>query len=427
DGDRGDEPTIEQSDNSLVRLINQMILEAQSQGVSDIHVECAPGREKVHIRFRKDGQLRLYLELPHTYRAAVIARLKIMCDLDISERRKPQDGKISFGKFHPGSRLELRLATIPTYGGLEDAVLRLLTSAKLVPLDKLGLSPANLEGLKSAIARPYGMVLCVGPTGSGKTTTLHSALGMINKPDRKIWTAEDPIEITQAGLRQVQVNPKIDWTFAKALRAFLRADPDVVMVGEIRDEETAQVAIEASLTGHLVLSTLHTNSAAETVTRLLDMGMDPFNFGDSLLAVLAQRLLRRLCPKCVTKREATDAEVDEWLDDYLHSFADPDVAPTRDALRADWVQRLGDDGRLLHHHAPGCPACDGSGLKGRAAIHELLLVSRDLRRLIQTGGRAEQILAQAQREGMRTLRQDGIEKVIAGMTAIEEVRASSNV
>lgn len=427
DGDRGDEPTIEQSDNSLVRLINQMILEAQSQGVSDIHVECAPGREKVHIRFRKDGQLRLYLELPHTYRAAVIARLKIMCDLDISERRKPQDGKIAFGKFHTGSRLELRLATIPTYGGLEDAVLRLLTSAKLVPLDKLGLSPANLEGLKSAISRPYGMVLCVGPTGSGKTTTLHSALGMINKPDRKIWTAEDPIEITQAGLRQVQVNPKIDWTFARALRAFLRADPDVVMVGEIRDEETAQVAIEASLTGHLVLSTLHTNSAAETVTRLLDMGMDPFNFGDSLLAVLAQRLLRRLCPKCVTRREATDAEIDEWLDDYLHSFADPQVAPTRESLRADWVQRLGEDGRLLHHHAPGCPACDGSGLKGRAAIHELLLVSRELRRLIQTGGRAEQILAQAQREGMRTLRQDGIEKVIAGMTAIEEVRASSNV
>ena len=415
------------ADNELVKLVNKIIIDAYRQGASDIHIEPRAGKEKTQIRFRKDGSLVPYIEIPASYRNPLVTRIKIMCDLDISERRKPQDGKISFGKFHPGSRLELRLATIPTYGGLEDAVLRLLTSAKLVPLDKLGLSPANLEGLKSAIARPYGMVLCVGPTGSGKTTTLHSALGMINKPDRKIWTAEDPIEITQAGLRQVQVNPKIDWTFAKALRAFLRADPDVVMVGEIRDEETAQVAIEASLTGHLVLSTLHTNSAAETVTRLLDMGMDPFNFGDSLLAVLAQRLLRRLCPKCVTKREATDAEVDEWLDDYLHSFADPDVAPTRDALRADWVQRLGDDGRLLHHHAPGCPACDGSGLKGRAAIHELLLVSRDLRRLIQTGGRAEQILAQAQREGMRTLRQDGIEKVIAGMTAIEEVRASSNV
>ncbi|MBI3157463.1 MAG: Flp pilus assembly complex ATPase component TadA [Burkholderiales bacterium] len=426
DRDAGDERPIEQSDNSLVRLINQMILEAQSQGVSDIHVECPPGREKVRIRFRKDGQLRLYLELPHTYRAAVIARLKIMCDLDISERRKPQDGKIAFGKFHPGSRLELRLATIPTQAGLEDAVLRLLASARLVPLDKLGLSPANLAGLKAAVDRPYGMVLCVGPTGSGKTTTLHAALGWINKPERKIWTAEDPIEITQPGLRQVQVNPKIDWTFAKALRAFLRADPDVVMVGEIRDDETAQVSIEASLTGHLVLSTLHTNSAAETITRLLDMGMDPFNFADSLLAVLAQRLLRRLCPKCVQTREASDAEVDEWLDDYLHAFADRDAAPSRDALRDDWARRLGKDGRLMRHHAPGCPACDGSGLKGRAAIHELLPISRELRRLIQTGGRAEQILAQAQREGMRTLRQDGIEKVIAGVTSIEEVRACSN-
>ena len=272
-----DEPSIEQSDNSLVRLINSMISEAQSQGVSDIHIECQPGKDKVKIRFRKDGALRPYMELPHTYRAAMIARIKIMCDLDISERRKPQDGKINFGKFVPGARLELRVATIPTANGLEDAVLHLLASAKPIPLDSLGLSPNNLRDVKTASQRAYGMLLCVGPTGSGKTTTLHSVLGYINQPDRKIWTAEDPVEITQAGIRQVQVNPKIDWTFAKALRAFLRADPDVIMVGEIRDGETAKMAVEASLTGHLVMSTLHTNSAVETVTRLLDMGMDPFN------------------------------------------------------------------------------------------------------------------------------------------------------
>ena len=283
-----------------MRLINSMIAEAHAQGVSDIHVETQPGREKVRIRFRKDGHLKPYLELPHTYRSAVVARLKIMCDLDISERRKPQDGKINFARFAPGHRLELRVATIPTNNGLEDVVLRLLASARPIPMDRLGLSPQNLARLRQAVDRPYGLVLCVGPTGSGKTTTLHSALGHINTPARKIWTAEDPIEITQAGLRQVQVNPKIDWTFAKALRSFLRADPDVIMVGEIRDRETAQMAIEASLTGHLVLSTLHTNSAPETVTRLLDMGMDPFNFGDSLLAVVAQRLVRRLCPHCRT-------------------------------------------------------------------------------------------------------------------------------
>jgi len=421
-----EEAPIEQSDNSLVRLINTMILEAMNQGVSDIHVECQPGREKVRIRFRKDGQLRPYLELPHNYRSALIARLKIMCDLDISERRKPQDGKINFGKFQPGAKLELRLATIPTHSGLEDAVLRLLASAKPLPLEKLGLSPSNLANLKAVMERPYGMLLCVGPTGSGKTTTLHSAMGHINTPDRKIWTAEDPIEITQPGLRQVQVNAKIDWTFAKALRAFLRADPDVVMVGEIRDHETAQMAVEASLTGHLVLSTLHTNSAAETVTRLLDMGMDPFNFADSLLGVLAQRLVRRLCSGCRTSRDATAEEIDEWVGDYLHAFGEPEVAPSREDLLAGWTGRFAKDGRLRFHHGAGCGQCDGSGYSGRVAIHELLVVSRDTKRLIQTGSRAEQILVAAQRDGLRTLRQDGIEKVLAGHTTIEEVRATSN-
>jgi type II secretory ATPase GspE/PulE/Tfp pilus assembly ATPase PilB-like protein len=421
-----DESPIEQSDNSLVRLINTMIVEAHSQGVSDIHVETQPGREKLRIRFRRDGVLKPYLELPHTYRAAFIARLKIMCDLDISERRRPQDGKISFNRFVANCPIELRVATIPTANGLEDAVLRILASARPIPVDQLGMSPANLAALKAAVQRPYGMVLCVGPTGSGKTTTLHSALNFINTPDRKIWTAEDPVEITQPGLRQVQVNPKIDWTFAKALRAFLRADPDVIMVGEIRDHETAQIAVESSLTGHLVLSTLHTNSAAETITRLLDMGMDPFNFADSLLAVLAQRLVRRLCPQCREKRPAQQDEVDEWLHDYRHAWLDADAAPTPDALLADWVARHGVEGRLQKWRAPGCPKCDHSGLRGRAGLHELLTISRELRRLIQTGARAEEIQRQAMAEGLRTLRQDGLEKMLAGITSIEEVRATSN-
>jgi type II secretory ATPase GspE/PulE/Tfp pilus assembly ATPase PilB-like protein len=418
---------IEQSDNSLVRLLNQMILEAQAQGVSDIHVETQPGREKVRIRFRKDGQMRPYLELPHTYRNALIARLKIMCDLDISERRKPQDGKISFGKFVQGSRLELRVATIPTFANLEDAVLRLLASAKPIPLDNLGVAPRNLERLKTAIARPYGMILCVGPTGSGKTTTLHSALGYINTPDRKIWTAEDPIEITQTGLRQVQVNPKIDWTFAKALRAFLRADPDVIMVGEIRDGETGRIAIEASLTGHLVLSTLHTNSAVETVTRLLDMGMDPFNFADALLAVLAQRLVRRLCTHCRVPHEAGPEEVEELLQDHLHAYGGAPGTPGAEETLAEWRQRFGgaEGGRLTIYKAVGCAHCDGTGYRGRAGVHELLTVTRSMRHLIQTGTRADDLQRTALAEGLRTLRQDGIEKVLAGITTIEEVRATT--
>ncbi|WP_420893092.1 ATPase, T2SS/T4P/T4SS family [Roseateles puraquae] len=424
-GSTDEDSAIEQSDNSLVRLINSMIIEAHGQGVSDIHIETYPGREKLKIRFRRDGVLQPYLELPHTYRNAMIARIKIMCDLDISERRKPQDGKINFARFSAQHKLELRVATIPTNNGLEDVVMRLLASSKPMPLDRIGLAPANLEALKTAVARPYGMVLCVGPTGSGKTTTLHSALSYINTPERKIWTAEDPVEITQAGLRQVQVNPKIDWTFAKALRAFLRADPDVIMVGEIRDQETAEIAVEASLTGHLVLSTLHTNSAPETITRLLDMGMDPFNFADSLLAVLAQRLVRRSCTACQTSEPMTEAELSELLDDYLHVFP-AEGRPSKLALMSEWIKNHGKQGRLMKFTSPGCNACGNTGFKGRAGLHELLTVSKDVRRLIQTGARAEELQHAALTEGMRTLRQDGILKVLQGVTTLAEVHATSN-
>jgi type II secretory ATPase GspE/PulE/Tfp pilus assembly ATPase PilB-like protein len=423
DGD--DDKSIEQSDNSLVRLINTMISEAHAMGASDIHIETQPGKEKLRIRFRKDGAMQPYLELPYTYRNAMIARIKIMCDLDISERRKPQDGKINFAKFSAQHRLELRVATIPTNNGLEDVVMRLLASSKPLPLDGIGLSERNLQELKNAVSRPYGMVLCVGPTGSGKTTTLHSALGFINTPDRKIWTAEDPVEITQAGLRQVQMNPKIDWTFAKALRSFLRADPDVIMVGEIRDEETAEIAVEASLTGHLVLSTLHTNSAPETITRLLDMGMDPFNFADSLLAVLAQRLVRRMCSNCRVAEPMPLLLQEELLADYLHVFQ-KDMRPDPLKELDRWKAKFGDKGQLMRYHCKGCAKCEQSGFKGRAGLHELLSMSKDLRRMIQTGARAEEIGQQALAEGMRTLRQDGIEKVLMGVTTIEEVRATSN-
>ncbi|WP_296493981.1 ATPase, T2SS/T4P/T4SS family [Rhodoferax sp.] len=426
DSDELDKP-IEQSDNTLVRLINTMIIEAYNRGVSDIHVESQPRRAKVRIRFRKDGILFPYLELPANYRAALVARLKIMADLDISENRKPQDGKINFSKFSAKHRLELRIATIPTTNRLEDVVMRLLTSSKPIAMDKLLLSDTNLAQLRDAVSRPYGMVLCVGPTGSGKTTTLHSILSYLNTPERKIWTAEDPVEITQPDLRQVQVNPKIDWTFAKALRSFLRADPDIIMVGEIRDAETARIAIEASLTGHLLLSTLHTNSAAETITRLVDMGMDPFNFADSLLAVLAQRLVRKLCTSCVVMEPASDAYVNELLSDYLAVFP-ADLRPARDEVLAQWLQQFGHKGVLNRYHSAGCPECKGTGLAGRLAIQELLMVSAGIRHLIQTSAHPELIQAEAFKSGkFRTLRQDGISKVLAGLTSIEEARANSNV
>lgn len=419
-------PPVEQSDNSLVRLINTIIIEAYQQGASDIHIETYPGKRKVRIRLRKDGRLQPYMELPHTYRAAIVARLKIMCELDISERRKPQDGKIDFAKFSPQHRLELRVATIPTYGGAEDVVLRILSSAKPLALEELGLTPENHAQLLQAVRRPHGMVLCVGPTGSGKTTTLHSLLQHLNTPDRKIWTAEDPIEIANPDLRQIQVNPRIDWTFSKALRALLRADPDVIMVGEIRDSETAQMAIEASLTGHLVLSTLHTNSAAETVVRLLDMGMDPFNFADSLIAVLAQRLVRRLCPHCRVREPADDATIDELLADYVHVFPD-DLRPNVEDVRAQWLVRYaGEGGMLMHTRAPGCPSCDHTGYKGRLGIHELLVVDAPLRRLIQTKAAPEALERSVMATGhFRTLRQDGIVKVLQGLTTIDEIRAST--
>ena len=303
------------ADNEVVKLVNKIIVDAYQQGASDIHIEPYPGKGKTEIRFRKDGVLQPYISVPHGYRNAIAARIKIMCDLDISERRKPQDGKIKFKKFGPLD-IELRVASVPSQGGLEDIVMRILGGGEPIPLDKLALSKHNLDRCKEVVAKPYGLFFVCGPTGSGKTTTLHSVLGYLNTPDTKIWTAEDPVEITQRGLRQVQMNPKAGLTFAVAMRAFLRCDPDIIMVGEMRDKETVATGIEASLTGHLVFATLHTNSAPESIVRLLDMGMDPFNFADALLGILAQRLARRLCPSCKKAHVATEAELKALLEEY---------------------------------------------------------------------------------------------------------------
>ena len=414
------------ADNELVKLVNKIIIDAHRQGASDIHIEPRPGKEKTLIRFRKDGSLVPYINVPASYRNPLVTRIKIMCDLDISERRRPQDGKIKFRKFAPLD-IELRVATVPTAGGFEDVVMRVLAGGEPLPLDKLGLSPSNMERLQQAITRPYGIFFVCGPTGSGKTTTLHSILGHINTPETKIWTAEDPVEITQKGLRQVQVNRKAGLDFATLMRAFLRADPDVIMVGEMRDVETVSVGIEASLTGHLVFSTLHTNSAPESVVRLLDMGMDPFNFADALLGVLAQRLAKRLCPSCREAYQPDEDEIARLLHEYCIDMhvtpgfvADPQAAEA--AILADWRQRFADkEGRFTLYRPVGCPECTG-GYKGRVGLHELMLGSPELKSRIQARARVDDLVVTALGEGMRTLRQDGIEKTLAGITDMAQVR-----
>jgi type II secretory ATPase GspE/PulE/Tfp pilus assembly ATPase PilB-like protein len=415
------------ADNELVKLVNKIIVDAYNQGASDIHVEPTPGKGKVGIRFRKDGSLASYIEVPAAYRSPLVTRLKIMCDLDISEKRRPQDGKIKFKKFGPLD-IELRVATIPTAGGVEDVVMRILAAGEPIPLDKLGVLPMNMERLKGCISKPYGLFFVCGPTGSGKTTTLHSVLGSLNNVDTKIWTAEDPVEITQKGLRQCQMNPKAGLTFATAMKAFLRADPDIIMVGEMRDKDTTSIGIEASLTGHLVFATLHTNSAPESIIRLLDMGMDPFNFADALLGILAQRLAKRLC-KCKEPYTPDQAEIKHFLTEYCGELVntnefkkDANAGYKRIFERLQKDYGFGKpDFKLMK--PKGCDACGGSGYKGRVGLHELLVGTDPMKKLIQEHARVAEMLAVALEEGMLTLKMDGMEKVLQGVTDMAQVRA----
>jgi type II secretory ATPase GspE/PulE/Tfp pilus assembly ATPase PilB-like protein len=403
-----DTPELDETDSGIVKLANRIIIDAYNKGCSDIHVEPYGKNTPTVVRFRIDGDCVKYLEVPPTHRNALVQRYKIMAKLDIAEKRKPQDGKIRFKG--PMGTIELRVATIPTAGGNEDVVMRILAASKPLPLEKMGFSDRNITEFKKILQKPYGICLVVGPTGSGKTTTLHSGLGFINTEDMKIWTAEDPVEITQPGLRQVQVHPKIDFTFAVAMRAFLRADPDVIMVGEMRDHETAATGIEASLTGHLVFSTLHTNSAPETITRLLDMDIDPFNFADALLGILAQRLVRTLCKECKEAYHPDQTEFAELMQEYgLES----------------WEKQIGQkfSPDLTFYRPKGCAKCGNTGYKGRMGIHELLVATDEMKRKIQKRDPIEHLRKQAMADGMTTLLQDGIQKVLKGVTDFKQVRA----
>lgn len=427
DDESSDQSALESAaaDNELVKFVNKVIIDAYHQKASDIHIEPMPGKEKTGIRFRIDGTLMPYIEVPASFRQALVTRLKIMCDLDISERRKPQDGKIKFKKYGPLD-IELRVATIPSAGGVEDIVMRILAAGEPIPMDKLGLTAHNREQLEATVSKPYGLFYVCGPTGSGKTTTLHSILKFLNTPETKIWTAEDPVEITQKGLRQVQINKKAGIDFALVMRAFLRADPDIIMVGESRDKETVSMGVEASLTGHLVFSTLHTNSAPESITRLLDMGMDPFNFADALLGILAQRLAKRLCD-CKEAYTPSAAELKSFIKEYAEELQQTaawqeDEGGESQNLLNGWIERYGKDGSLQFYKPVGCNTCNQTGYKGRVGLHELLIADDMIKKLIQERARVTEIFSRAVANGMRTLKMDGMEKVLMGQTDLKQVR-----
>jgi len=398
---------IDEASSQVVKLVDQIIIAAYRKDASDIHIEPSPITKATSVRFRLDGVCQEYMKAPNSMVRGIVSRVKIMANLDIAERRLPQDGKIKFRR-KGVPPFEMRVATLPTAGGFEDVVLRILASAGAMKMDEMGLTERNNEVMKRIITKPYGLILAVGPTGSGKTTSLHAILGHINKPGIKIWTAEDPIEITQAGLRQVEVKPKIGLNFARVMRAFLRADPDVIMIGEMRDEETASIGIEASLTGHLVFSTLHTNSAPETITRLLDMGLNPLNFSDAFLGVLAQRLTRKLCSNCAEEYPLTKDEFEEMRQDYGAKYFDhTGVEHSPDLTLARTV---------------GCEACSNTGYRGRMGIHELMEGTPEIKLMIKKQCNTEELLEIAMKQGMSTLKQDGILKVIQKITDISEVR-----
>jgi general secretion pathway protein E len=410
-------------DAPIIRFVNSLIFNASKEKASDIHIE--PGDKEIVVRNRVDGVLKEVKKAPKAHLASIIARVKIMAGLNIAERRLPQDGRIR--RRIAGKEVDMRVATAPTSHG-ERITIRLLDkSAVLLDLEQIGIAGDQLRTIKEVIHRPHGIFLVTGPTGSGKTTTLYSALSEINTPDLNILTVEDPVEFQLPGISQVQVQSKINLTFATGLRSFLRHDPDVIMVGEIRDTETAEIAIQASLTGHLVLSTIHTNDAATGITRLVDMDVQPFLVASSLVALMAQRLVRRVCMSCCEPYRPSSVELGELNIDPAAFYAgEPCLnVPPRDAA-GEAVPVVAPEGRQLPPpghvwRANGCSVCNGTGYSGRTGVYEVLGMTEEIRRLAIRNASATEIKDQALREGLRTLRDDGAHKVLSGVSTIDEV------
>ena len=383
-----------EDDAPIVRFVNLLISQGIQDKASDIHIE--PAEYDMKVRYRIDGVLHEMQSAPKAIQNGVISRLKIMSEIDIAERRKPQDGRMSVS--HGGRKIDLRVATLPTVWG-EKVVMRILdNSSSSLAIENLALLPRNFEAFKSSYTKPYGMILVTGPTGSGKSTTLYTTLQTVAKPEINVITVEDPVEFRMSGINQVQVNPKAGLTFASALRSILRSDPDVVLIGEIRDHETAQIAIEASLTGHLVLSTLHTNDAPSAVTRLTEMDIEPFLVGSALDCVMAQRLARRLCDRCKEQYQPNGQDLIALRVGYDGSYAPP-----------------------ILHRAVGCANCSNTGYRGRIALHEVMLVTEEIERLAVQRASSAEITQTAISQGMATLRMDGWEKALIGLTSVEEI------
>jgi len=400
--EKNDEPediTNEVTEAPVVKLVNHLILEAVRKSVSDIHIETYSNI--LRVRYRIDGKLIEMTPLPYRLRSAVISRIKIMADLNISERRLPQDGRI---KIKTGLKtIDIRVSTTPTIFG-EKVVMRILDASNLMlDMEKFGIPPAGLRSLREALAAPYGMILVTGPTGSGKTTTLYSALSNLNKPDVNIMTAEDPVEYNIEGINQVNVNQNIGLTFAAALRSFLRQDPDIIMVGEIRDLETAEIAIKAALTGHLVLSTLHTNDSASSLTRLTDMGIDPFLTASSVRLIIAQRLIRKICPHCKVQTDPGKSELLSFLNLSSKELSE-----------------------LKLYEGKGCPLCNNTGYSGRCGLYEVLPVDLEIQEMIISKAPPYSIKDKAVSKGMETLRTIALQKLKAGLTTVEEVLGATS-